>query len=163
MNVQELIAKQRAELAEDKAESVDVVLGGELVAVTVKKLLPDDWQMLVAVHPPRKGATGDANVGYDQASLPRDYPATHIEVAGQPVDDATWADLWAVLDSVHRNNVGSVIWGVNYYAAIKELRELGKAAAGQASSSPAPSGSRPVASKGGSRRKSPATTTRKAS
>lgn len=163
MNVQELIEKQRAELSQEKAERVEIALGGELVEVKVKKLMPDVWQELVAVHPPRKGATGDANVGYDQGSLPRDYPTTHLLVAGEPVDGETWASLWAVLDSVHRNSVGAVIWGVNYYAAVKELRELGKAAAGQASSSPATSGSRPAASKAGSRRKSPATTTRKAS
>lgn len=161
MSLQDLINKQRAELAQDKTGDVEIVLGGELVQVTVTKLMPDEWQQLVAVHPPRPTATGDANIGYDQAALPRDYPADRITVAGENVDTATWQELWSVLETAHRNNVGTLMWGLNHYAAIKELRELGKAAAGQPSSSPAPSGSRPAASKAGSPRKSRATTTRK--
>ncbi|SDG21503.1 hypothetical protein [Microbacterium sp. 77mftsu3.1] len=163
MNIQELIKKQRAELAQEKIATVDIVLGGELVTVTAVKLLPDAWQQLVASCPPRTAVPGDSNIGYDQAMLPRLYPAEHLRVQGEPVTSEEWADLWSVLESVHRNNVGTVIWGLNHYAAVKELRELGKAAAGSASSSPAPSASRPAASKAGSPRKSRATTTRKAS
>ncbi|MEV8023399.1 hypothetical protein [Microbacterium sp. NPDC080220] len=162
MNVKELIEKQRAEVAQEKTQTAQIVYGGELVEVEVVKLLPDDWQQLVAKCPPRTAHPGDANIGYDQAQLPRLYPADKIRFGGEVIDQDTWEEIWKPMDSVHRNNIGTVIWGLNHYAAVKELRELGKAAAGQPSSSPARSGSRPAASKGGSPRKSRATTTRKA-
>lgn len=162
MNVQELIEKQRAEIAQEKTAATEIVYGGELVEVVVVKLSPDDWQQLVAKCPPRTAHPGDANIGYDQAMLPRLYPAEKIRFGGEIIDQSTWDEIWKPMDSVHRNNIGTVIWGLNHYAAVKELRELGKAAAGQQSSSPAPSASRPAGSKGGSPRKSRATTTRKA-
>ena len=148
-----LIAKQRDVLAKTKKASVDVVLAGVLVAVEVTKLHPDQWQALVVDHPPRATAAGDAVVGYDEHGLPRDYPAEKISVGGEPVDQETWQEIYAVLEGVHRNNVGNLIWGLNVYQVLQELKTLGKAAAGRRSSSPANRESRRAASKAGSRAK----------
>lgn len=153
VDLKDLIARQRAEVEAPKTLPVNVALAGELVTVEVARLLPDDWQALVANHPPRATSKSDAKIGYDQNALPRGYPADRIKVAGEPVDQETWVELYAVLNSVNKNNVGSVIWGLNVYEALQELAELGKAAAGQRSSSPANRESRRAASKGGSRAK----------
>lgn len=167
MDLKALIAEQKAEIESVKTESVDVVLGKERVTVEVARLLPDDWQQLVAEHPPRKlaGKTlmvhSDSSIGYDQNGLPRDYPAEKIRVGGETVDQETWREIYTVLNTVHRNNVGTVIWGLNVFDAVQELQELGKAVAGLSSASHANRESRRAASKGGSRRKSPATTPQK--
>ena len=137
MDLKDLIARQRAKIEAPKSETVPVALGGELVEVEVLKLLPDAWQELVATHPPRKTARSDINMGYDQHALPRDYPASRVKVAGEDIDQATWAELWASLDSVNKKNVHAAMWGLNVYEAMQELQELGKAVAAQQSESPA--------------------------
>lgn len=153
MDVKALIARQRAIIEAPKTDGLNVALGGELVPVEVARLMPDDWQLLVAAHPPRKSSRTDANIGYDQHGLCRSYPADRITVAGEPIDAETWADLWDSLNSVNKNNVHTLIWGLNVYDAIKELQELGKAAAGSPSSSPGNRASRRAGSKGGSPQK----------
>jgi hypothetical protein len=150
MNIDDLIARQRAEVESVKSDEVDVVAGGELVTVVVQKLRPDDWQALVASHPPRTGVVADGNVGYDQDALPRAYPAARLTVAGEQVSSEQWAQFFGVLEPVHRNNVHTLIWGVNVFTAVKELQALGKAKAGRPLSSPANRESRRAASKAGS-------------
>jgi hypothetical protein len=159
MDLKALIAKQRQELETPKTETLNVVLAGELVEVRITKLMPDDWQQLVATHPPRVGIDSDGNLGFDQATLPRDYLATHIQVAGEDIETETWTEMFGLLDSVHRNNIGTVVWGLNVYAAVKELRELGKARADQESASHGNRASRHAASKAGSPRPSRSTST----
>lgn len=153
MSLKDLIAKQRAEVENLGSDSVKVALGGELVEVVIIKLRPDEWENLTASNPPRAGIDSDRNLGFNQDHLPKDYPPERITVAGEPVDAETWADVWSVLTSVNRKNIGTLIWGINVYSAMVELRELGKAEAGQSSSSPANRESRRAASKAGSRQK----------
>ena len=153
MDLKALIEKERASFETPASDSLNVALGGELVKVTVSRLRPDMWQALTALHPPRKGVSSDANLGYNQSALPSTYPAESLLVNAEPVDAETWAEMYAVLNSVHRNNLSAVIWGLNVLAAITELRELGKAAAGQPSSLPANRESRRAVSKAGSRQK----------
>lgn len=152
MNIQERIAAQRAKI--DGAEPVEftVIVGGEETTLTIKRIEPTAWADLAASHKPRPGSTDDG-VGYNQESLPADYPVTHITVDGESIDQATWRDLYKVLDPTHKATIGNVIWGQNVYPAIKELIELGKAKAGKRSGSPARKGSRRAAGSGGSRRK----------
>jgi hypothetical protein len=161
-DLKDLIAQQRVKIEQPKTESVDVVLGKELVSLEFARLLPDDWQALVATHPPRttedhRGRStmvhADSHIGYDQHTLPRDYPADRIKVNGEDVDAGTWRDLYTVLNSVHKNNVGTTIWGLNVFDAIKELEALGKAGAGSPSGSPANRASRRAGSKASSQQK----------
>lgn len=163
MSLQELIEKQRAEMAKPRPKSAaPVEFAGEMVEVEVTKLaLPDDWQNLVAAHPPRDKSL-DGKVGYNQTTLPAAYPAACIKVAGESVTQEQWAEIWASLESYNRINVNTMMWGLNHYAAMLRLSALGKAAAAQQSSSAAPSASPRAGSKGGSPRKSRATTTQKA-
>lgn len=153
MSLKDLIAKQKATVEALASESLNVVLGGELVEVSVTQLRPDEWQALTAANPPRAGIDADRNLGFNQDHLPHDYPAERITVAGEAVDKETWSEIWGVLNSVNRANVGTLIWGINVYSAIVELRELGKAVAGQSSNLPANRESRRAVSKGGSPRK----------
>lgn len=157
-----LIAEQRAVLEKPRTAEVTVAMAGRLVPVEITKLMPDDWQALVGQNPVRSNVKSDSNVGFDQDKLPRAYPADKIKVDGEPVDEETWRDMYAVLEVAHRNAVSTLMWGQNVYEAIMELRDLGKVAAGRSSGSPANRASRRAASKGGSPRKSPATTTQTA-
>ncbi len=134
MDLSELIARQRAAVENPPSESLNVILGGELVEVTVTKLRPEEWQKLVAARPPRTTSKTDRNIGYDQFAVPRDYPAERITVAGSEVTAEQWRDLFTLVDSMHQNNIHTVMWGLNVYAAIQELQKLGEARAGQQSS-----------------------------
>lgn len=153
MDLKALIAEQRARIESTVTDTVDVVMAGQLVTVEVSKLLPDDWQVLVLSNPPRSNVASDARIGYDQDRLPRAYPAEKVKVAGESVDQDTWADTFAVLDNVHRNNVATLIWGVNVFQAVKELQELGKAPAVRSSSSPGNRESRRAASRAANQQK----------
>ena len=62
-DLQKLIAKQREELGIVKEQHIDVVLGGEKVAVTLRKAQPEEWDALVALNPPRRGIESDAMSG----------------------------------------------------------------------------------------------------
>ena len=151
-----LIAKQRNEVEKPKTADVDIVLGGELVSFVASKILPADWQALVARFPGQGGT-------HDKTKLPRAYPADRITLDGQPVTGEQWSNVWDVLEAPDRDNVNAVMWGLNYYDAYRELARLGKAAAARQSSSPTNRASRRAASKAGSQQKSPGTTPRKGS
>lgn len=131
MNLKDRIAAQKASLAEVKSQEVQVVLNEELATVTVKKLSPDEWDVLVSSNPPRPGVESDSMVGYNATAVSRNYP--DIQVDGEIVDSDTWAEMFSVLDPIHRNNIGVVVWGVNINESLRKLRELGKASAGQKS------------------------------
>lgn len=127
--IKDLIAKQRAELEVSAQQSVDVVLGGELVTLTFERAMPDEWDALMVANPARPGAKSDAAVGYNAKAVSKAYP--HVEADGERLDAETWAELFSSLDSVNRNNVEIVVWGVNINDALVKLRELGKARADQ--------------------------------
>lgn len=129
VDVKALIAKQRAELETVKQWDVEVSCGGELVKVSLERVSPDEWDDLVNTNPPRPGVEGDATIGYNPRGVSAVYPRVRLD--DELVDAETWADFFEVLDSVHKNNIGVVVWGANVNATLQELRELGKARAGK--------------------------------
>lgn len=128
-DLKSLIEKQRAELAVVKSESVDVVVGGEKVTLTIEKLHPDVWDVLMMRSPARPGSEADGEVGYNTKAVTLAYP--RILRDGELLDAESVADLYSVLDSVWRNALGIIIWGVNVNGPLAELRALGKAPAGR--------------------------------
>lgn len=135
IDLKALIEKQRAELEVVKSESVDVVLGGEKVTLTVEKVHPDVWDGLMQRNPARPGSDSDVEAGYNTKGVTLAYP--RLLQDGVVLDAETRADLVAVLDSTWRNALSIVIWGVNVNGPLSELRALGKARAGRKSPSPA--------------------------
>ena len=128
-DVKALIAKQRADLEVVKYQTVDVVLGGERLTLSFERALPDVWDALVGGNPPRAGFESDAAIGYNPKGVSAAYP--NVRVEGDPVDAETWAEMYSVLDSVHRNNIEVLLWGINVNEALRELQELGKGRAGK--------------------------------
>lgn len=135
VDLKKLIEKQRAKLDVVKESTVEVVLGEAKVSVTLAKARPEEWDALVALNPPRRGVEADAMVGYNPKGVSAAYP--HVSIDGDDVDAETWADAYSVLDSVWKNNVETVIWGINIGETLKEMHALGKAPAGRKSPSPA--------------------------
>jgi hypothetical protein len=135
IDLKALIEKQRAELEVVKSESVDVVLGGEKVTLTVEKVHPDVWDGLMQRNPARPGSDSDVEAGYNTKGVTLAYP--RLLQDGEVLDEQTRADLVSVLDSTWRNALSIVIWGVNVNGPLSELRALGKARAGRKSPSPA--------------------------
>lgn len=129
VDVKALIAAQRKKLETVKQYDVTVVCGGEEVKVSLERVSPDEWDDLVNANPPRAGVEGDATIGYNPKAVARAYP--RVQVDGDEVDAETWGEFFDVLDSLHKNNIGLVIWNANAYSVIQELRELGKGRAGK--------------------------------
>lgn len=128
-DIKALIAKQRAELDVVKVATVEVAVGGELVTLSFDKLTPDEWDELVGANPPRVGRESDATIGYNARAVSVGYPK--VSQDGERLDGETWAELFGVLDPVHRNSIEVVLWGLNVNSTLRELRELGKARAGK--------------------------------
>lgn len=152
-DVKALIEKQREIVADPKKDSVEIALGGELASVEITQIRGDEWQDLLALFPPREGVKVDANLGFNEKDLPSAYPSSRIRVNGEAVDAATWADLYGLLDSPNRANVGAVMWGLNVLAGMVQLKALGKAASGVVSTSPVKPASRRRGSSATSQRK----------
>lgn len=130
-----LIEKQRKKLETVEESTLDVEFGGQMVTVGVSKVLPEDWDALIGLCPPRPGREDDAQVGYNPKALTARYPA--ITVDGEKIDAEDWAAGFAIMDPAFRNNIELTIWGVNINESLQALRRLGKARAGRRSPSPA--------------------------
>lgn len=129
VDVKALIEKQRAKLAVVKQQTLEVMLGGEKVTLTFDRALPDVWDGLMAANPPRRGNEADATVGYNTKAVSVAYPG--VALGDEVLDAGTWAELYDVLDSVHRNNIGVTIWGININESLREMQDAGKGSAGQ--------------------------------
>lgn len=129
VDVKAAIAAQRAKLATVKQFDVTVVCGDDQVKVSLEKVSPEEWEDLVNANPPRPGVEGDATIGYNPKGVARSYPRVRLD--DEPVDAEVWGEFFDVLDALHKNNVGLIIWNANVYELLQELRELGKAQAGK--------------------------------
>ena len=161
VDVQALIEKQRAVVENLPSRECFAVFGGERVAVQVTKLRSDAWADLVAAHSPRPGNDLDREAGFNQKSLPGGYPVGSLLFGGEPVTVEQWAEIFPLLDTITRNQLVQTIYHLNILEPVRELLALGKVGQGGTSGSPANRESRRAASKGGSQRKSRATTTQK--
>lgn len=140
MNVDDLIAKARQEIAEAKPVTKHVLLGGELVGVRFMPIGGDAWRDLTAQHLPRAGSYFDQNLGYNTDAVLRDFPGMSI-VRGDDVDNlrrvgddgATryiWADVYGVLDAPAIEILAQSLWEVHQFDAQARLVEAGKALRG---------------------------------
>jgi hypothetical protein len=155
MDIKKLIAQERAK-AEGPRPSVTktIPLGDSGIDVTFEKLRADEWQALVAEHPPREDVVSDFTIGYNESEVTMNYPLERVTVTGgEGVDEDTWRDLFDVIDGVGRNILALGIWQVNVQDAINRLAELGKARAAQLPTSLGNRESRRAASKAGNRQK----------
>lgn len=160
VDVQALIEKQRAVVAERKSAVCRVEFGGAEVTVELAKLKSDEWRDLVSHHPPRKGTT-DTDAGFNPLTLPLAYPAGSILFGGEEVTQESWESIYPLLEPSAQDEVSGIAYKLHVLDPYLRLVVLGKAASGARSGSPASRESRRAASKGGSPRKSRATTTQK--
>jgi len=141
VNVDELIAKARAELETVEPVDLDVLLGKTLVKVRLWPLTGGEWRALTAVHPPRERSVFDQNLGYNLDSVVRDYPKVFLvdgdEVVNVAVEDdpenpghRKWHDVYDVLDGPDMKNLASAVWGLNEFEHQKRVAAAGKASAG---------------------------------
>ena len=160
IDVQALIEKQRVVMAERKSQSCGVVFGGELVTVELSKLRSDEWRDLVSKHPPRKGTT-DSDAGFNPLTLPAAFPADSILFGDSVVTAESWENIFSLLEPGAQDEIAGMAYKLHVLDPYLKLVVLGKAALGGRSGSPVNRESRRVASKGGSQRKSRATSTTK--
>lgn len=123
-DVKALIQKQREALDTPIRGELEIRLGGETVKLEFDKAKPEVWDELVSRNPPRPGVVGDAEIGYFQAGVSREYPGVILD--GEVLDAETWADVFDVLDAVFRNTIGTSLWGLNVLTTLEQLTSLGK-------------------------------------
>jgi hypothetical protein len=133
MSIQDLIEKARAEAAEPVTDSANVVAGGQMVALTFTKLLGAEWSAITAVHPPRKGAQLDSNLGYNLDAAAAAYPVDKLTVDGEHPTAAEWAEFYGFLDAPWRETVTLKLWGLNQQGPAARILTLGKASSGAGS------------------------------
>ena len=135
-SLKDLVAKQKQErLGEIPTGRAIVLLGGEEVTLEFTKLQPKQWLDLAAQHPPRLGAAIDVNIGFNPHSLAERYPIESVRlVDGEDLAEVSEDDYLAmfdVLDAIHIDTIGTVIWYLNVQAdreAVAAARKASRAA-----------------------------------
>lgn len=130
MSLKDLIAKAKAEVQPVEPVTLDVVVHDQAVSLSFLPAEGRVWNNLTATHPPRKGATLDANIGFNSDDLSEDYPAELIRADGDQVDADTWRELFEVLSGPDIRNIASVLWSLNQLDPSRRRQELGKSSAG---------------------------------
>lgn len=130
------VAEQMQALRDEMADSE--------VTVTLRALPNARWMQLVTDHAPRKDNTGDATVGYNQATF---YPALIRESFVDPVlDDDEFTQLLDALNSHQFDELANAAWALNrgdvrvpFSALASEtLRNSGETSQQQSGSASAP-------------------------
>lgn len=118
-DLDQLIAEART-FVENSWQDVDVVLGGEIVAVSLGMLHGAEWSELTDAHPPTRDA--DRPYRYNRAAVARAYPARRIRLSGAATDPQTWSEVWDLLRGDDPENVQAVMW----WHHVGEAQELAK-------------------------------------
>lgn len=130
MNVQERIAKAKAEIANAEPKTVDVEFGGEITVLGFTPIRGDEWDELTSEYPPRKGAVLDGNIGYNIKAVLKAFPVDHITVDGEPTTAEEYTEIVSVLASPHIKRASEVLFHIQQMLPAQRLIELGKASAG---------------------------------
>lgn len=115
-----LIAQARAHI-ENNWQDVDVILGGEIVTVSIGELWPDDWIRLSRHNPAQNPA--DKPYGYDRSAVARAYLADRLKLNGEPTDADTWQAVWDLLEGDDHTNVEAVMWWEHIGEPQEQLRQ----------------------------------------
>lgn len=156
----------RGKKLEEQLQELRAEAAASLVTLRFTKLDPAKWAELTARSPMRPDSAIDLNYGYNYHEVCRQAAGESTSrVEGDTVTRVpakTLEDLLAVVSGNDFERVMSAVFDVNVWSSSQDLAAAKKAslaASALASSSPSPSASRPAGSTGGSRRKSPTTST----
>jgi hypothetical protein len=168
VDISKLIANARAKVAAPEYVDVEILVDETVVTVRFNAVDGPTWSHLTATHPARRGSALDVNLGgYNIDGVVEDYPLEHITL-GPSADELarldgeedearkTWKSLLTVLSGPDLRNLRVGIYGVNQLDPDNRREAAKKATAGEAEkkpSSPASSGSRRGASRGGNQPK----------
>ncbi|NLP85440.1 hypothetical protein HF576_16455 [Microbacterium sp. CFH 90308] len=118
----ELIARARA--TKPDMGALEIAIDDLVASIEFVQITGPAWRDLVAVNPPRKGATHDFAVGYNVDSLVRSYPTRSVwrndeEIAtvlvdGEPVTDEQWAEFTTLLNGAGFEDAATVLWAIHY-------------------------------------------------
>ena len=128
---------QSAKAAERESRTVEVTVGGELVALTFVELPGLDWATITAKFPPRADSPADRGVGFNAHAVSVEAAKVNgvVKFAGEEtlpsVED--WDDLFANLGGHDFNQVCDAVFYLNEWlprqrvvAAKKALRGSSK-------------------------------------
>lgn len=118
--LERLIAQARAHI-ENNWTDVDVILGGEIVTVSIGELWPDNWRDLTAHNPAQ--ADADKPYGYNRAAVARAYLTERIKLNAEPTDTDTWQAVWDLLEGDDPTNVQAVMWWEHIGEPQEQLRQ----------------------------------------
>jgi hypothetical protein len=124
MDIQKLIAQARAQAAETRQETVDTVLGEEPISITLTKVDGLTWVNLTAIRPPRPGSQSDLIIGYDVDNIAGVYPADHVRINGEPIEQDAWAEVVELLESPARKLIAAALWGMHEHEPKRRYEQL---------------------------------------
>ena len=131
MDIDALIAAQKATLDKVQPVDQDVMLGDDIVTVRVWPLSGVAWRDLTAKHPWREGSEFDQQLGYNLDGVVRDYPKVYLVADGDPVNVTDrWPEIVDVLTGVDIKNLGFAVWGLNEFDPANRMVSAGKASKG---------------------------------
>lgn len=145
---------------------VSASVNGTAYTFRIERMDPAEWAIACAMCPARPGVTLDSQFGYDlQRLTPLVVAKTGKRVDGDTLidlDPDTWESLLKAISGGTFQKFSDAIFRLNEFDDEKQIDDLKKASEAiveLVSRSRASSGSRPAASKGGSRNKSSSTST----
>lgn len=138
MNVDDLIAKAKAQLDEAEPVTKHVTLGGEMVGIRYRPLGGDKWRALTRQHLPREGSFMDQNLGYNVDESVRGFPNFEIVGEDDKVDDLKrfrddqkwhyiWPEVFETLEAPAIEILAQSLWETHEYEAQQRMIAAGKA------------------------------------
>lgn len=142
-----LVTKAQAMVAEAEPELVPVVLAGHPVGVRFLPVSGGEWRDLCLKHPPRIDVVQDINLGYNVDAVVSAFPNIAM-VSGETVDDmirtdaegktySKWPAVWQSLTATGRKDVAAEIWSAHERTPERLVSDAGKASPGGRKKKPA--------------------------
>lgn len=139
IDIDALVAKAAALVADAEPEIVPVVLAGQPVGVRFLPMSGREWRDLVLLHPPRKDVRQDLNLGYNVDAVVEHYPDVAL-IQGDEVDSmirdvngesvSRWPAVWNALTATGRKDVAQAMWSAHEHRPETLVQAAGKASAG---------------------------------
>lgn len=124
IDLDELIANQKAYLESIEPMDVPVAIGEKNLVVRVPFLMPEEFTRLVENHPPRPGVAQDIPLWFSLAGVTRAIPNI-VLVDGDEEDDLfrlrdkeavyTWPEIFDALEPEDSQNVRMAVWALHIW------------------------------------------------
>ncbi|WP_165875437.1 hypothetical protein [Microbacterium sp. PI-1] len=124
IDIDALIAGQKAYLESIQPVDVPVAVGEKNLVVRVPFLMPTEFSNLAALHPPRPGVAADLSLWFSLDRLTRAMPNITL-IDGDETDDLfrlrdkeavyVWSEIYDALEPEDAQNVRMAVWALHIW------------------------------------------------